>query len=186
MQPLNAEIQEPVRGLCCTSGEDAPAGSNRASILPSNQCHHSILSTSKKTVSHVTAKLLSYFNLTPEGTIGLCGPIMLVCSQADRFQSQFLHLRGQWRILWRYLSGLVSPPLLSPELFLTGLSEVPLGPWLSVSTAVAPVALSVVPTEVCRCVSGLLCASESLSFPGSFLWLPVELSPILDDRKSSF
>lgn len=48
MQPLNAEIQEPVRGLCCTSGEDVPAGSNRASILPSNQCHHSILSTSKK------------------------------------------------------------------------------------------------------------------------------------------
>lgn len=30
VQPLNAEIQEPVRGLCCTSGEDVPAGSNRA------------------------------------------------------------------------------------------------------------------------------------------------------------
>lgn len=93
---------------------------------------------------------------------------------------------SQWSILWRYLSGLFSPSLLSPELLLTGLSEVPAGPWLSVSTSVAPVPLPVFPVELCRCGSGLPCApcSESLSSTGSFPWLPGKLSPILNNINS--
>lgn len=74
---------------------------------------------------------------------------------------------------------LFSPPLLSPELVLNGLSEVPKGPWLSLST---PAPLPVVPMEARRRGSGLLCAlpaSESLPSPGSFPWVLDELSPIL-------
>lgn len=93
---------------------------------------------------------------------------------------------SQWSILWRYLSGLFSPPLLIPELLLSALSEVPAWPWLSVSTTVAPVPLPVVPTEVRRRGSGLLCApaSGSLSSPASFPWLLEELSPILNNVNS--
>lgn len=93
---------------------------------------------------------------------------------------------SQWSILWRYLSGLFSPPLLSPEPGLTGLSEVPAGPWLSITASVAPAPLPVVPTELCWCGSGLLCApaSESVSPTGTFPWLPGKLSPILNNINS--
>lgn len=90
-------------------------------------------------------------------------------------------LVSQWSILWRYLSGLFSPPLLSPDPTLTGLSAVPAGLWRSLSTTAAPLPLPIVPAEVCWCGSGLLCAAASVSssFPASFpLWLG-ELSPIL-------
>lgn len=90
-------------------------------------------------------------------------------------------LVSQWSILWRYLSGLFFPPLLSPDPTLTGLSAVPAGLWHSLSTTAALLPLPVVPAEVCWCGSGLLCAATSVSSssPASFpLWLG-ELSPIL-------
>lgn len=56
-------------------------------------------------------------------------------------------LSFQCSIRWRYLSG--SPPLLSPELDLAGLSEGPLGPWLSVSANLAPFSCAGALTELC-------------------------------------
>lgn len=86
---------------------------------------------------------------------------------------------SQWTILWRYLSGFFSPPLLRPELLRVDLSKAAAAPCFSFSSSEAP--RPGVPVELCRCGSGLLCApaSELLSSAGSFPWLPVVFSPIL-------
>ena len=114
------------------------------------------------------------------GVIDTCSSIWTLCCLILR------HAVDQCSIRWRYFSGSLSPPLLSPEPTLTGLPEAPAGLWPSPSAPVAPAPLPVVPTGECRCGSGLLCASasESISSPASFPWLLPELSPILNNNDS--
>ncbi|MED6286699.1 hypothetical protein CHARACLAT_008714 [Characodon lateralis] len=99
-------------------------------------------------------------------------------------QEFYLFFVSQQSIRCRYLSGLLSPALLSPELVVAALSKVLLGFWLLVRADSASVSPDVAPNEVCLQDSGLLCVSafKSLSSPASFPCLLGELSPILRNK----